>query len=238
MLGSQRPVIARLAKLGSQVLDAVIPPRCAGCGTRDVWLCEVCVVSLPRLPEGHCQRCAAPGTPTKLCARCYRTPPAFDAVLAPFLHDGLARELVLSLKYRGHRHLVESLASLMSPLVDFDVDLVVPVPLHAQRHSERGFNQSALLARALADRRSTRVDEGLLRRIRETAPQTGLNHGQRVANVRGAFDAMGKVNHTTVLLVDDVCTTGATLSACARALRRAGANRIVAIVATRAATLL
>lgn len=224
--------------LVARLLDLVIPPRCVGCGERDKWLCDQCAGSLTRLPVEHCARCAAPGVPTRVCGPCHRAPPAFDELRCPLLHRALARELVLSLKYRGHRHLAPLLGAIASELVPERVDLVVPVPLHPRRRAERGFNQSELVAREVSARRGLALDTGALVRERETPPQTGLSAREREANVRGAFVAARRLDGQTVLLVDDVCTTGATLGACARTLRRAGAVRVVAVTVTRAADML
>jgi ComF family protein len=220
--------------VGARLLDLVIPPRCVGCGGRDRWLCLDCQEGLPRLPDEHCEQCALPGVPTRFCACCYRDPPPFEQLRAPLLHAELARDLVLSLKYRGHRHLAPVLADLVKPLLPADVDVVVPVPLHPERLSTRGFNQSDLIARRL----DLPLAPRLLTRTRATPPQTGLTQTERLANVRGAFAASDRLDGQTVLLVDDVCTTGATLSVCARTLRRAGAGRVLAVTVTRAADML
>ncbi len=154
---------------------------------------------------------------------------------APWIHAGLARALVHNLKFRGHRHLASVMADAMCPLLLPDVDLIVPIPLHRDRMSERGYNQAALLAREIGSRLLCDVELTLLLRIRSTRPQTGLAKSDRLINVRGAFALTGKVDPSKhVLLVDDVSTTGATLAACADALSRAGVRRISAIVATRA----
>lgn len=149
-------------------------------------------------------------------------------------HDGVARQLVLGLKYRRGKHLAGPLADLVAPLVPAGVDALVPVPLHENRVRERGFNQSELLANELGARVGRPVLAAALNRVRETPSQTGLSPSERVENVRGAFAAAERLDGQHVLLVDDVCTTGATLYACARTLRRAGVASVQAIVATRA----
>src|ERR1041385_3246044 len=94
-----------LNAVGTRLLDLVIPPRCVGCGETDRWLCARSRAGLARLPEEPGHQCALPGVSTRFCASCYRDPPPFEQLTAPFLHVGLARQLVLDLKYRGHRHL-------------------------------------------------------------------------------------------------------------------------------------
>jgi len=230
-------VIGRLRQLGAGLLDLVIPPRCAGCGERDTWLCADCRAGLHRLPADRCRRCAQPGVPTRVCGNCYASPPPFVAVDAPFIHDGLARQLVLDLKYHGHRHLAGPLAELAAAAAPRDVEAVVPVPLHERRRAERGFNQSELLAAGVARAVGVPALPDALRRTRETRPQAGLSEAERIANVRGAFVPTAKLSRHRVLLVDDVCTTGATLAACARALHRAAVREVVALTVTRAANL-
>jgi ComF family protein len=220
------------------MLDLLLPPRCAGCGERESWLCPACAAGLAPLGDRRCRLCAAPlGGDVTLCADCYRDPPPLERVQAAFRHEGLARELVLDLKYRGHRHLAPVLGELLAasaPRAVEGVDGLVPVPLHPQRRRERGFNQSELLAEELGRRLRLPLVASSLRRTRDTAQQTGLSPGERRANVRGAFAVEGRLDGQRLLLVDDVCTTGATLYACARALRGAGAAAVAAAVFTRA----
>jgi ComF family protein len=146
----------------------------------------------------------------------------------------VARELVHELKYRGRRHLAAVMADLAAPLLPAECNAVVCVPLHAERERLRGFNQSHLLAVELARRAERPYLPNALARNRDTPSQTGLSPDDRVANVRGAFVGTDALAGQRLALVDDVCTTGATLYACARALRRAGAGDVVAVVFTRA----
>jgi ComF family protein len=221
--------------LASRVLDLVLPPRCAGCGERESWLCPSCASGLPRVDGPRCRVCAAGLTAdVSLCPDCYRDPPPLERVVAAFRHEGLARRLVLDLKYRRHRHLAGPLGALLAAAAPTGVDAVVPVPLHPLRRRERGFNQSELLALEVGRRLDRPLAADALRRTRDTPRQTGLSPRERLANVRGAFAAGARLDGRRLLLVDDVCTTGATLYACAGALRRAGASAVVAAVVTRA----
>lgn len=230
--------VAPLARLVAAALDVALPPRCLGCGARDAWVCPDCAAGLPRLPRQRCQVCAAPLRGVAVCPACYRRPPPFDRVDAPFRYDGLARDLVRGLKYHDQRHLAPILAGAMAgALTDGTVDLVVPVPLHPTRRAERGFNQSELLAIHVAARLGLRCDPAALRRERPTRPQVELARAERAANVRGAFAASGRLDGRRALLVDDVYTTGATLSACAAALKQAGVVQVTCLVATRASAI-
>jgi ComF family protein len=224
-----------LGTLADWLLDLPLPRRCVGCAARGEWLCAQCAATLPRLPAARCRICAVPLGGALVCPDCYRRPPPFEAVHAAYRHDGLARELVHRLKYRRGRHLAPTLGAAMAAALGPAPapTLVVPVPLHPARRAERGFNQSELLAADVAARLGRPLGDAL-ERVRPTAAQTGLSPAERAVNVRGAFRARADLAGAAVLLVDDVCTTGATLGAAAGALRRAGAASVEALVATRA----
>lgn len=179
------------------------------------------------------------------CPRCRRAPPVVSCLRAAGLYEGRLRDIVHALKYDGRVSLARPLAALMraraGPVLE-GADLVVPVPLHRQRQRERGFNQASLLARHLPVPAAD-----VLARTRATPPQASLGRARRHANVRGAFGpanvwwtgqtcAVGRVSGRVVVLVDDVCTTGATLEACARVVRAMGAADVRALTAARVAT--
>ena len=220
---SYEPYLAALA-------DLFYPQRCVGCGRRasDV-LCRGCFEGLPRIEGPLCRRC---GMPTAfeafVCEECKNVDFSFETARAPLRYEGVGKEIVHALKYRGYARVVEKLmAPLMEGVVEGRFDLVVPVPLHRSRLRRRGFNQAELMARGVAKKINAPVSDKL-EVVRRTRDQVELSAAGRRENVRGAFRARGPIGGR-VLLVDDVFTTGATLSACAEALARAGAREVHAL---------
>ena len=221
--------------LGKMLLDFALPPRCAGCGevTEEVGaFCPACWGRIEWLGNSGCQRCGLPlaGTEIDHCARCLTDPPKLDRMRAAVAYDEIPRSIVLRLKYGRKVALARTMARYMATLKgDWDSGaLIVPVPLHRWRLWGRGFNQSALVARELARNWGLQTDGRMLRRLKRTRPLKGLNHSQRRKAVAGAFKASEAVGikDRTIVLIDDVLTSGSTAEACARALRRAGAGRI------------
>lgn len=204
---------------------------CIACGALRVdvprWgLCAACHASLVPLTGPFCPRCGREGWRT-LCDECAtRAPSALDTRAAAFAYDGVARRLVRALKYDCVLLAAEPLAVAMADhLPEGGPDALVPVPLHPLRQRQRGFNQAAVLADALSAHVGLpRMDA--LARLRNTSTQTALSAGQRHENVRNAFGCILPVTGRTLVLVDDVLTTGATADACASALKAAGAKTV------------
>lgn len=228
------------------VLAVVFPSACPACGAllrrpAQGPLCEPCWLTLPRHACAAC-RCGLPLLPgAAQCGRCRRgrQPFAAGASLGPYA--GSLRVLLQQLKFGGRRRPAARLARLLLEqepvrLLLATSDLVVPVPLHPRRLRQRGFNQSGLLAAALARGAGRPLGAGALVRRRDTAPQSGLRAGERRRNVRDAFVASRRagVAGRVVTLVDDVLTTGATAQACAQALRAAGAGELRLVTVARA----
>jgi ComF family protein len=171
------------------------------------------------------------------CATCRATPPGYDYARAAALYEGGLRDALHAFKFGGRRALAGPLGDLaaeqcVGSLPD-GIDALVPVPLARERERERGFNQAALLARRIGQRLAAPTRAGWLVRTRATRPQSDLSAAERRANVRGAFRACEVVAGRHVLLIDDILTTGATLDACARALRAAGARRVGVLTVAR-----
>ena len=236
------------------LVDIVYPPTCHACGrflegtepeTTVGFFCSACAADFTPVPSPCCAVCAAPfqsaGQDDHTCEACLRKRPFFERIHAGYLYRGAVREAVHRFKYGGETLLSGSLGPLLAEFAAARVErsgtfMTVPVPLHPKRLRQRGYNQSLLLARHVAARLATPLDFLSLRRVRHTAPQSGLGSEERRRNVRGAFavNNPGVVKGKTVLLVDDVATTGNTLNECARVLGKAGCERILCVVLARA----
>lgn len=239
------------------LLDLIYPPVCPLCGrftagethsqgTDTTSFCAECSSTLKPINPPFCKVCSVPLPPGRddepICGACLRKRPAYRAAWAPFVYEGAAAEAIKQLKYEKKTSLAPLLANLMAPLAerkvrDLERPLVMPVPLHPRRLRERGYNQSLLLARALADIVKLDLDYLSLRRIRHTSPQMALGMDKRHTNVRGAFKVKddSKWAGRDILLIDDVATTGTTLNECALALMEAGAKAVACLTFAKAA---
>jgi competence protein ComFC len=211
--------------------DLFYPERCVGCDRRasDV-LCRACFDALPGVGSTFCGRCGLPTAfATFVCEECKNVDFAFESARAPLKYEGVGKKIVHALKYRGYKRVGEKLATplMLQVLDETSYDAVVPVPLHRSRLRKRGFNQAELLARGVAEKMKATVSD-TLEVVRSTRDQVELSAAQRRANVAGAYRATRPLRGK-ILLVDDVFTTGATMSACARTLIRAGAQEVHAL---------
>jgi ComF family protein len=222
----------------STVVDFALPPRCPGCGAivaEAHSFCLDCWSGLVFLGEPCCSRCGLPfahdgGGPAE-CGACLADPPRFDQARAAVAYGETPRKVALKLKYGGRPGVAETMARLIERHLPPGTDAIVaPVPLHRWRIWSRGYNQAALIASALARRRGMTAMLDLVERTRRTPYLRGMGPRERRQTVRGAFRVPERrkaaLAGRSVILVDDVFTTGATADACARALKKAGAAHV------------
>lgn len=234
-------MIAALHRWPAAALALVLPPRCPSCGVivgGDDRLCTACWRDMRFITRPHCAACGIPFAhdpgEAALCGACLADPPLFAAARAAVAYDAVARRMLMRLKHGRRTHVARLMGRQMRRLepgwLEDAESLIVPVPLARWRLWARGYNQALLIARSLAEGSPARVMPELLRRVRETALSGGLSRKERARNVKGAFRVPARqrprVKGRTVLLVDDVCTTGATANACAAALLKAGAREV------------
>ena len=225
-----------LTRIARSALDVIFPINCAGCGREGTVLCAGCLAVLERVTAPYCSVCCVPGV-SGICDRCSEYPCGFDSLRSPFLFRGAVRDAIHRLKYKGERASSGDLSGLMSEYLECNpvaVDSLVPVPLHPRRLRSRGYNQSALLAHEIGKRVELPVTDNLLVRVRNPHPQVEARTREgRQNNVAGNFECVEDVTGLTVLLIDDVATTGSTLSECAFALKAKGAVEIHALTLAR-----
>jgi predicted amidophosphoribosyltransferase len=215
------------------VLELLLPQRCVVCGTRGVQLCETCLERLPRIVPPLCERCGTPTAwPVRRCRQCAGRRIAFTTARSAVQYDDAVRSLVTGWKERALRRLVQSAVRLVLEVVQRpDASVVTFVPPDPDRGLKRGHHPPGRLAEELARSWELPV-EGLLRRRRAAKRQRGLSRAERRRNVAGAFVAPSAVP-SSVVLVDDVFTSGATANAAASALRQAGARRVEVVTFAR-----
>ncbi|EHM00885.1 comF family protein [Acetobacteraceae bacterium AT-5844] len=247
-------MIGSIRRLGGVALDTLLPPRCLSCSTivpSQGTLCGECFRGVTLIGSPLCHRCGVPflhggqGVPSGEgaelhCPRCALRSPEYGQARAAYLYDAGSRRLVLPLKYGDRTELAGPIARQMAhagrELLE-RADFLVPVPLHRRRLLARRYNQAALLAWKLSRLSGVPCAPDLLRRRRATQPLNKMGAAERAAVLEGAFrlapGAVAKLQARHVLLVDDVLTSGATVTACARLLLGAGAARVDVLAAAR-----
>jgi ComF family protein len=220
-----------------RLLDLVFPRRCVACNRGTDLLCSSCQNEIELIEPPVCPLCGRSMPAPRRCLSCQRMPLRISGIRAVGYLDGPLRTAIHRFKYSNVRGLAAILGRLaVASLLRYDlpVDTIVPVPLHVRRLRERGYNQASLLAAEIGSATGLPVVDDVLVRVRSTIPQVGLTARSRRENVRGAFgctSARLKGHH--VLLVDDVCTTGATLEACSTALQEAASGPVWGLVLAR-----
>lgn len=236
-------------RAGGWLLDLVLPPRCPACGievTAAAGLCAGCWSRLQLLAPPWCRSCGHPmpaaHAERPLCQRCALAPPVLDRARAALRYDATSARLVLGFKRGGRLDGLPQFGRWMAQAGEellAEAELLLPVPLHRWRLAQRGFNQSALLAREIGRLVGLPWAPGLLERHRATTSQQGLGAEERLENITAAAFRVRRPERLAgrrVVLIDDVLTTGATLTACAIVLRRAGAAQVDALALARVVT--
>lgn len=232
-----------LGEIYHSFIDLLFPPFCPLCrkNLAKYEICSDCLQSFESVTSPCCTVCGMPfvtsSGPDHPCGACISEQPHFDEAASVYLYGGELAEAIKKMKYSGKTSLASPLAGLFCrhPFIDSSIDTLVAVPLHKSRLRERGFNQSQLFASILAKKMSLRADPFILERVRHTPPQAGMKRAQRLKNVRNAFairkgaSVLGK----SILLVDDVYTTGATAMECSRVLKKAGAKEVKVLTLAR-----
>ena len=229
-------------KLSTVVLNFLFPVECMRCGSEEDWLCKKCLGEVPRETRLACFTCRKQATDGKFCDDCRKGKTLLGIhAVAPYASEVL-RDAIAALKYRNITVLAKPLAILFEqfmeqwPFLFSDTTLFIPVPLHPKKMSDRGYNQSHLLLAHLLEARGKNVCGcWLLSRTRHTKQQVDCTREERLQNVRNAFRYAGpsQTSWPSVVLCDDVATTGSTLEACAHALHAAGARDVRALVLAR-----
>lgn len=230
------PSPGHVRRWATACLDLLFPPACAACGRYGHRICPACAQRVEPVPATICERCGRV-QPQRVacCAVCAAEPlPALQQVRAAGLYIEPLRHFIHLLKYEGRPDLAPDLARYLAACLAGDewralaarFDAIAPVPLHAERRRQRGYDQAALLAAGLSARTRIPLQLGLVERVHFRRAQVGLTAAERRANVQDAFAAQPACRGQNVLLIDDVYTTGATLAACATALRTEGASLV------------
>ena len=231
------------------ITDVIFPPRCLGCAEilpnlHLQTFCVSCREKIRFITGSHCPICGMAffdsPAPDHLCGNCLEKNPSFGLARAVACYETLILDAIHQFKYGRDISTGSALAVFMAefdfPDFNFtDYSIIIPVPLHIERLRERGFNQALILAKAIGKKYSIPVNFSLLKRTKSTLTQTGLDKSQREKNIRGAFTVTdnAQAKGKSIILIDDVYTTGATLNQCAKTLIKAGAGKVAALTLSR-----
>jgi ComF family protein len=217
----------------SSLLDLIAPTECKikGCNSPLKWneryICSLCLNKIRPIEPPYCSKCGKPINEGRICVECQRMRKYFSYARVYGRYEGVLKEAIHLFKYEKKRVLSNVLGELLDNIFDgkSDIHHIVPVPLSKKRKRERGFNQTELLARVLSRKRGIPIFLGLLKVV-DTPPQVGLPLRERKKNLKDSFVCKEYLNGNSVVLIDDVITTGATVNECSKALLKAGAKRI------------
>ena len=224
-----------------QYLDILFPVHCAGCQRIGNVLCSSCLAKIQPLPSPICDFCGTPLSTYGVCKNCQYHLPKLSGQRAVSLYQEPLRGCIHGLKYDGNIRLAVPLGLLLAQAYrryNMQADMLIPVPLHSERQQQRGFNHASLLAEVCSENIGVPMNDNILVRHRATVAQVDLHPRERYQNVAGAFacsstSAKNLLNGRSILIIDDVSTTGATLEACATPLFAAGAKEVWGLVLAR-----
>lgn len=225
-----------IVKIWEWCLDLLFPIECLSCGKEDSWVCESCWQQIRLCKSYCCPICKKGITGGQVCLKCQSKSFLNGVLVSAEYDDKIIHNLTHYLKYKNIKELAKPIAKILATTMQkigfWDQDWVVmPVPLHKYRQRLRGFNQSELIAREIADKFNLSLDINSLKRTRYTYPQMKLSRLDRLVNVQEAFSA--SCDCKKVILIDDVMTTGSTLQECAKALKKSGVKEVWAVVLAR-----
>jgi len=224
-------------QLKTALFDLLFPLRCFGCGSEGDLLCESCRRSLSRIEPPFCQRCGTQLGERSLCRVCIRHPLTIDGIRSLFIFEGTVRQAIHQFKYSSVKMAAVPLGQMLADFLRsqrLPGDVLMPVPLHRKRLRERGYNQASLLTTEIGKHTGLPVAEASLFRLRDTLSQARTaSADERRENVRGAFGCRERLLGHNIMLIDDVCTTGATLDACATVLKAEGAGSVWGLTVAR-----
>ena len=236
-----------VSTLFDSLLDILFPPRCLVCSSlgKDIF-CGKCSAQVNFISRG-CEKCGRPfegSFKSSLCSDCRALEPPFDIARSAAIYDGPLKKAICKFKFGGKTSLSTPLSKLfanhlsaghLDKVLD-GIEIVTMVPLHSKRQKERGFNQAEVLARTAANYLKIEPAKHVLLRTRNTRPQFDLRREERFVNVAGAFEVAPviDVRNKTILLIDDILTTGATVCECSKALKGAGAKKVIVLTLSRA----
>lgn len=220
-------------------IDWIFPPRCAGCGQLGQRWCPECQTNIQPIKQPFCKKCGEPVSQNNYVhSRCSRDLECIEFIRSYGYYKSPLLEAIHKLKYQNDIGIAESLAAYLVEIyknIQFETDIVIPVPLNKQKLLQRGYNQAKLIARPFALAINRPLISNALYRTSDTRTQVGLSRNERIVNVQDAFIVKKDIiQGKRIILVDDVSTTGATLEACAKALNKAGATAIVGLTLAKA----
>ena len=227
----------KLYRSAWSALDLLFPPECGGCDKTGSRWCEDCQKKIKILDGIVCDVCGLPQEQVGVCKTCLADRPHFHALRAWTVFEEPIQHALHKLKYRKDVSLGDALAFQMVSFVEklnWKIDMILPTPLGMQRMKDRGYNQAAMVAKPLAMALQVEYVPEQLTRKKETRTQVGLTKVERKKNVEGAFQASAKVKRKHIVVMDDVSTTGSTLSSVAECLYSAGAENVYALTVARA----